>query len=233
MDMNQLLNLTAENFAQKISHDYAQALRSAMVSAANRTFRRVDDFIDQAVKLQTLIECAQNEDKANGRIDALADQIARDVELDMADTRQDVDQRFDRMIQQYRIAQNPFAGDVGPVFEGWAIEGWVNPVDMIKETDILPQICPKLYRKGHISENSDFDLTGNESAAELASLITAGIGDLLSVKKNFKKLCRNIYADFLDSLPTSNELQQKAYERIIAVAIKYTIEHRNAHLCRS
>ena len=55
----------------------------------------------------------------------------------------------------------------------------------------------------------------NISFFELIGMIGGGIGDLFSLKKNIRSAFYEMQEGMLKSLPSEEEVQQEAYERII------------------
>jgi len=219
-----VFELLVEDIAYKISKDYARTLNAAFKNVANKMLWRIEDAIDAAVTFKTLIELIRDEDDADEHLEGIWNRAEEQMEKDLENIQKKTDQKFNNIL--YPVAQlyasyrsvvvDDFAEDAELVFDDtidWCDMEWFNEVE---EKDLMKQIAPNLFQKGYINENGDFNDSNGETLLGILKMITAGIGDLFSVKKNLKKICRGIYEEFLKAIPSEPELQQKAYERIVA-----------------
>lgn len=176
--------------------------------------------IDSSVKLKTLIDIIKNEDN----LDGIADKLLEELEQDLNDAQEKTDRRFNKILQpaaqlysSYKgEVMNSFAEDAQLTFGDWDAEEWTDVFGLLEDDKtFINKLFPKMAKKGYINEDGDFADADDASVWEIIKMISAGVGDLMKLKKNLKKLCRDIHGEFLHSLPTVVELQMEVCERVI------------------
>lgn len=215
-----VFDLLLEDIAHKISCDYARSLREALRDVAYRTLLKIENLIDNTINLKTLIDLFQNEEELNDRLDTNLDEIEKELER----VKNEIDQRFNQILQpaaqlyaSYRnVVDNSFADNVQLDFMNaldWGIstEDWLD--NALDEKVLITKIFPQMFKKGYVNAEGDF--SEDDSLLKMLQMITTGIGDLLHVKKRLKDLCKDIYCQFIASIPSELELQKEAYIRIV------------------
>lgn len=216
-----VFDLLWEDIAYKVSADYAWTLRSALVDVADQTLARVKGLIDDTVKLKTLFKFLQNEDAANDFLDGTMDRVVNQLDEDLNRVTRETDQRFSRILRPAAQLYSSYRGMVtGAFLEDtqlnfdqymWTVGDWMDTVDT---GTLIAKVFPKLAKKGYI-DGEDFVSDDDSSVLDLLKLIGTGIADLAGLKKNLKRLCRDIHSDFIANLPTVSELQKEAARKII------------------
>lgn len=217
---DRVFNLFWEDIAYKLSFDYARSLRGAFVDVADKILFKVENMIDSSVKLKTLIDIIKNEDN----LDDIADKLLEELEQDLNDTQEKTDRRFNKILQpaaqlysSYKgEVMNSFAEDAQLAFGDWDVEEWTDVFGLLEaDNTFMNKLFPKMAKKGYINEDGDIADVDDASVWEIIKMISAGVGDLMKLKKNLKKLCRDIHGEFLHSLPTVSELQTVVRERVV------------------
>lgn len=216
---DRVFSLFWEDIAYKLSFDYARSLRGAFVDVADKVLFKVENAIDTSFKLKTLIDLFKNEDN----IDGIADRLLEELDLDLNDAQEKTDQRFNKILlpaaQLYSSykgeVMNSFAEDAQLAFGDWSVEDWTDVFGLLDDNAFMNKLFPKMSKKGYINEDGDIADGDDASVWEIMKMIAAGVGDILKLKKNLKKLCRDIHGEFLHSLPTVSELQAVVCERVV------------------
>lgn len=215
-----VFDLLLKDIAHKLSSDYAKTLRDSLIGSIDRMRWDLNDFFDETITAKTLFRLIKNSDKTMDRIDARMDEVLGQVENNLESIQQRTDEKLTEILRPVAQLYNSYWGittnsyvegaelDFPDVFEGMDTD-WL---DKITERDFMTNVLPKLGR--YINE--DGELPGNSSIAEILKMVGAGVGDLFRLKKNLKdalwKLCWN---PFYKSIPSQEEIQAKAYERIV------------------
>ena len=218
-----VFDLLLEDIAYKVSLNYARSLRKAMFDGADFALSKTEKFINNTIRLKTLIELIKDEDATMSRIDSYVDQIGQDLESALDNT----NQRFMQILQPaaqlytsyWAAVTDSFVEDVQLEFENFVdIAGFLDE----RETDFYKALMPNMYRKGYMDESGDFIDTDSDSGAEMIKAILTGMGDLLSIKKNIKMFCKDMHKQFIISIPSESELQKKAYKQIVDFIRSYS-----------
>lgn len=209
-----VFDLLLEDIAHKVSLNYAYSLRKAMHDGADFALLKVEKFIDDAVRLKTLIEFIKDADEAESRINSYIEQIEQDMERAINNTNQQFMQILQPIAQLYTSYWSTVTGcfveDIQLDFESF-----VDMDDIFEEKDFFKALMPNMYREGYMDEEGNFIDSDDESVAWMIKAFTAGISDLIFMKKNLKKFCHDIYEKFIKSIPSESELQKKAYVQIV------------------
>ncbi len=209
-----VFGLLLEDIAYKVSLNYAFSLRKSMIDGADFALEKAEKFVNDTIRLKTLIDYIQNAERTEERVNTYADQIQQDIEAAIDRT----NQRFKQILQP--VAQlyiSYWATVTGSFVEDTRLdfESFVDFDGFFEEKDFEKALMPNMYRKGYIDEAGEFIDVDDESGVEIIKAIVTGIGDILSLKRNLKKFCRKTHKQFIESIPTESELQRKAYERIV------------------
>lgn len=208
-----------EDIAYKLSFDYARSLRGAFVDVADKILFKVENAIDTSFKLKTLIDLVKNEDN----LDHIADRLFEELDRDLNDAQEKTDQRFNKILQpaaqlysSYKgEVMHSFAEDAQLAFGDWDVEDWTDVFGLLDDNAFMNKLFPKMSKKGYINEDGDLADGDDASVWEIMKMIAAGVGDILKLKKNLKKLCHDIHGEFLHPLPTVSELQAIVCERVV------------------
>ena len=210
---DRVFDLLLEDIAHKVSVDYAQSLRRAMVDGADLTLSKAIKFINTTVTLKTIIELMQDEETMS-RLDSYVEQMDQDIEVAIDNTNKRFMQILRPIAQLYTsyraTVTDSFVKDVQLDFENF-----IDIDDFFDEKDMYIALFPKMYKKGYVNDEGDFVDPDNDSGAEIVKALFTGMGDLLSIKKNLKKYFRDTHKQFIKSIPSESELQKKAYKRIV------------------
>ena len=219
-----VFDLLWEDIAYKVSSDYAYTLRNAMVSVADQTLARADGLIDDVVRLKTLFKFLQDELEADEYLDGTITQLEEQMNEDLERVKRETDQRFTRILrpaaQLYASYRGAVTGDfleeAQLAFDDcllWTVGEWMDTID---GNALIAKMFPGMAKKGYI-DGDDFVSGDDTSVPELLKMIGTGIADLAGLKKNLKRICRDVHSDFIANLPTMAELQKEAFQKMIEV----------------
>lgn len=209
-----VFDLLLEDIADKISKNYASCLRKSMIDGANFALQKAEKFVDNTIRLKTLIEYIQDSESAEQRVDAYADQLQQEIENAIDNT----NQRFSKILQPVAQLYTSYWSVVTDSFTEDAeldFESFVDIEEFIDVNDLGKTLFPNMYKKGYMDEDGEFIDIDDEAIGEIITALALGIGDLLNMKKNMKKYFRKVHKQFIGSIPKETTLQQKTYERII------------------
>lgn len=209
-----VFDLLLEDIAHKVSLNYAYSLRKSMHDGADFALSKAEKFINDAVRLKTLIEFIKDADEAESRINSYIEQIEQDMESAINNT----NQRFMQILQPIAQLYTSYWSTVTGCFVEdiqLDFESFVDMDDIFDEKDFFKALMPNMYKEGYMDEEGNFIDSDDESVAGIIKALTAGISDLIFLKKNLKKFCHDIYEKFIKSIPSESELQKKAYVQIV------------------
>lgn len=222
-----VFDLLLEDIADKVSRDYAKSLHGKLIYVADDTYAGLARMVDENANIKGLIQILKDEDTIMERID----KELQKLEERFYGAQENADNRFKQILHPVLQLYNSYWGIVTDSFVDKADLGfsnaifdtdfaeWINEID---ESEFIKWIMPELHRKGYIDEDGDIiDADDDLSFWDLVSLIKAGAGDFLHIKKNLKKAFRIVYDKFVGLIPSEEEMQQKAYERIVSVVKDY------------
>lgn len=215
-----VFDLLLEDISHKLSVDYARTFRDSMTRTVDRMRWDLDDFLDETIRVKTLFRFIKDGDKAMERIEARMDAVTEQIDKTLDDVQQRTDEKFAellrpiaRLYQSYwGIATNSYVENAELAFSDAVAWMDADGIDDISESRLLANVLPKFGRYIDV----DGEIHNDGSIAEILKMIGAGVGDLFSLRKNLKKaLWKECWGPIYDSIPPQDEIQAKAYERIV------------------
>lgn len=215
-----VFDLLLEDISYKLSSDYAKILWNSLVDMIDGIFYDLDSFIDKTVKLKTLgrliMDADETMDSINTRMDELFERVGENMEIIQKQT----DERFMKILRPaaqlynsyWGVVTNSYVENAGLAFSdasAWMDTDWMD--EWADSGLLMAKMFPKVGR--YMDGNGE--LPDDSSIFELLGIIGAGVGDLFSLKKNLKRAMQECKWRFIQGIPSQDEIQAKAYERIV------------------
>ena len=217
-----VFDLLLKDMAYKLSSDYAYTLRNACYRVVDDAFADIDSFVDETIKPRMLFDLIMDEKQASERIDRRMDEILGQIDKNIEAIQRQTDEKLKRILYPITRLYSSYIGTVTGSYivedAGLDFSDALGSVDAswmgeIGEKEMTARLLPRIDRY----MNADGEIAGDGSIGEILGMVIAGIGDLFSLKKNIKKALRDMRWKLIHrSFPSREEIQKKAYKRIVA-----------------
>lgn len=217
-----VFDLLLEDVAYKLSFDYANTLWNAWRDMVDNIFSEMEDFINETVKFGTLFGFIKDEAQVSEHIDNRMDEVFSQFDQNIDTIQKQTDEQFHKILcpvaQLYASYKDTVAHSYVEraelafydTFE-WVDIDWIDKMD---DPTLFSKAFPRMGR--YMDERGCLPDGDNNSVRKMFGMIGAGIGDLFTLKKNLKKLLREAKQKLMyESIPSQQEIQTKAYERIV------------------
>lgn len=216
--VKQVFNLLLEDIADRISSRYAKELHHGYIDFADETVKQLNALIKKYVKLGTLVEIIKDETEITDKVDNSVEKFTGELEKRI----EAIDEKFNEILKPVAELYFSYRGNVSDSFVQDAELCFENAMDLVNTDwwDNIEKEGPKKLMPGLIKSGM-FDEDGNETNIDpnlgnVVKAIGGGVSDLWLLDVRLKKFVKDGYDAFVQSLPSEEEIQKNAYDKIVA-----------------
>ncbi len=217
--VERVFDLLLEDIANKLSLDYARALTQAIDRNILYVFNNLNNYIDKNINTNTFFWLVANQDELSDDLKEIIEAGFSNLKPKLETDKEMTDEKFRKILKPMArlyttyweiVTNSDYLKHAGMDFNAfeWINTDWLNKVD--KEA-LFTRLFPRLAKRYIVNRNTPATI----SFLELLRLFGDEIGDMLSFKKNIKKLLQDIKTEITLSVPSEETIRHEACLRII------------------
>ena len=230
-----VFELLWEDISRKISLDYANEFDYSVRRVVHSTFDEIDGFINDVVKLKTLISYFKDESKTDDMMNEKLDQMEEQIEQLV----QEEDLKYQRIVTPLLEFAASYKGvllsevsnyadlDFESITSNFIDDSFID--DLIDEEAMISSILPRIGK--FVNDDSAMDEMLDEdhilkSIFNIGKFLSDTGWDLITLKSNFKKYLNKCRYEVLMKIPSKDEVSDHVYQKTMTLlgTLNYMID---------